>query len=234
MATRRGFLAWGMGSETPCHAICDFNGRLLRQPRNCAERAPGSTVKPLLAGLLAPEERHLCLRQVEAGGRRLDCVHAPVNGPLDVETALAVSCNSWFAQASRRLDGLTVQRAVQAWGGKATAATTADELCLVVLGLERIWFTPGALARAYARLRREGAAAVVRGLEASVRYGTASAGGAGEFEAGKTGTVREGGWFAGWAEREVIAVFVAGGRGGADAVPAARRILAQWHEVSAG
>jgi membrane carboxypeptidase/penicillin-binding protein len=164
----------------------------------------------------------------------MDCSHLPIHGALDLETALAASCNNWFAQAARRLEGLTVQRTVQSFGGRAAAATPV-ELCLVVLGLERIWFTPNALAKAYARLRREGAPAVIRGLEGAVRRGTAmEAGGGSLILAGKTGTVRNGGWFAGWSDAAVIAVFVRGGTGGGDAAPEARRILAEWHGGLAG
>jgi membrane carboxypeptidase/penicillin-binding protein len=143
---------------------------------------------------------------------------------------LAASCNSWFAQAAQRLDGVAVLRAIQARGGRANLAATREELVLAVLGLERVWFTPAVLARAYARLRQEGPASVRKGLEAAITYGTASqAATSGLLQAGKTGTVREGAWFAGWTDRAVIAVFVPGGTGGADAAPIAREILSRWH-----
>jgi len=233
MTTRRSLLASILAPRSECHCICGFDGKVLEQPSLCGPQPPGSTVKPLLAGLLEPGRRFPCQRTLSIGGWRLDCVHAPLQGPLDLETALAASCNSWFAQAAKRLNGVSVQRAIQAWGGQATMAATPDQLVLVVLGLEKIWFTPVALARAYARLRREGSQSVRKGLEAAISFGTAAQAAGGHLVlAGKTGTVRGGAWFAGWTDRAVIAVFVAGGTGGADAAPAAREILKRWHAGS--
>ncbi len=233
MQTRRALFASLLARIPECHCICGLDGKVLEQPSLCAPQPPGSTVKPLLAGLLQPGWRFACQRTLRIQGRRLDCAHAPLQGTLDLETALAASCNSWFAQAAQRLDGVSVQRTIQTWGGRADVVRTKEELVLAVLGLEQVWFTPVALARAYARLRREAPQAVRRGLEAAISYGTAAqASGSGLVQAGKTGTVREGAWFAGWTDRAVIALFVPGGTGGADAAPAAREILRKWHAGS--
>lgn len=227
MLTRRAWFGTLIAAREPCYCICGFDGSVLRAPLACAAQPPGSTLKPLLAGLMGSGWQFRCSRRLRVQGHMLDCAHTPILGPLDLETALAASCNSWFAQAARRLEAGSVQRTIQSFGGRATAARTMDELLLVVLGVEKVWFTPGALAGAYARVRREAGQAVLRGLRAALTEGTAARA-VGLFEAGKTGTVRGGGWFAGWTDRAVMAVYVEGGTGGGVAAPAAREIMARW------
>lgn len=234
MRTRRQFLASLLTPAGPCYAICGLDGEVLEQSGSCAANPPGSTIKPLIATLLNPALRFLCLRRLRVSGLRLDCSHAPIAGPVDVETALAASCNSWFAQAARRLDAAAVMRLIQSEGGQAGGARTEDELTLQVLGIHAVFFTPASLARVYVRLRRTASPAIRRGLEGAMTYGTASRSAGGRLIlAGKTGTVLQGAWFAGWSDREVIALFTPGGAGAADAAPAAAEILAKWRAGSA-
>lgn len=233
MPTRRKVLAALFAPAGPCFVICGFDGRVLKQGGFCGQNPPGSTVKPLIATLLNPALRFPCLRKLRVSGLRLDCSHAPVPGALALETALAASCNSWFAQASRRLEPTAVMRLIQAEGGQAGAARTQDELVLQVLGLHAVFFTPAALARAYARLHQFASPAIRRGLEGAVAYGTASqSAGTPILLAGKTGTVLQGGWFAGWSNRAVIALFLPDSTGAAGAAPAAKEILEKWHAGS--
>lgn len=195
--------------------------------------APGSAVKPLVLGALDGGARWACRRTLELGGHRLDCTHVALAAPLDVATALAASCNSWFAQAAARASAEEVRRTLLRAGAQAELARTPDELALQVLGLERVRFTPLALGQAYCRLAREAPRTMREALARAVSEGTAQlAGVEGLTIAGKTGTARNACWFAGFApvEKPRVAVVVQlnHGRGGADAAPLARELFAWW------
>lgn len=129
--------------------------------------------------------------------------------------------------------------------GKIREVSTPEELQLEAIGADYIQITPLELAAAYRRLallRRETEAAkkytaVFQGLEDSVAYGTAHEAQVPELlpSAGKTGTAGSGkgwthAWFAGyWPAADpvvVVIVFLERGRGGADAAPLARDIVA--------
>ncbi len=233
MLSRRRVLALISAPAGPCFVLSGFTGQVLRQGGSCGPNPPGSTVKPLIATLLNPALRFRCLQRLRIAGRRLDCSHSPIQSPLDLETAIAASCNSWFAQASRRLDPAAVMRLLHSFGAQAGAARSPDEFVLQVLGLQAVFFTPAALVRAYVRLHRSAPPAIRRGLEGAMTYGSASRlAGSPIILAGKTGTIPQGAWFAGWSDRAVIALYAPGGSGAADAAPAALRILAQWHAGS--
>lgn len=228
MLSRRSLLAGFAARVKVSHAVCRMDGSVVNLSPAAGAVSPGSTLKPLYAGLLDPTLRFRCLTKLTVGGHRLDCTHAPLPGAIDLETALAASCNSWFAQAAPRLDPGALVRRVRAQGGEVSSPLTKDQLILTALGIQRVRFTPLALARAYARLSTGVSPTVQRGLRLALENGTAAAA-RGPFIAGKTGTVLEGGWFAGWTEGFAIAVFIPGGNGGADAAPAALRIAQKCH-----
>ena len=195
--------------------------------------APGSAVKPITLLSMTRRGPLHCRRKLEVDGRRLDCTHAPLVTALDAETALAASCNCWFAEHARDLDAGVFLRALLRSGAEARLARTPDELVLQALGLDGVRYAPMALAKAYRELAQSGDAVVRAGLERAVREGTAQLAGLdGLIVAGKTGTSREGAWFAGFAPAQgahvVVVAYLPGGRGGADAAPAAREIFEWW------
>jgi cell division protein FtsI/penicillin-binding protein 2 len=129
--------------------------------------------------------------------------------------------------------------------GKIREVSASEELQIEAIGADFIQITPLESAAAYRRLallRREPEAAkkytaVFQGMEDSVAYGTAHEAQVPELRpsAGKTGTAGSGkgwthAWFAGyWPAAEpvvVVVVFLERGRGGADAAPLARDIIA--------
>lgn len=237
---RRTLLAWplvcGRGSATPAKAwalVRISGGRPLEQ-HGAGSGEPGSTAKPLLATLFPESERYPCPGPLSIAGRRLDCTH-PLLGPADLESALAFSCNNWFARMAQRLDGGAIRDTLRSFGLPAQDPRTADEKTLLSLGLWGVEVTPLQLARAYARLSKSASPEVRRGLARAVDEGTASsAQPPGLRIAGKTGTVVPHAWFAGWAPRDnpevALAVYVSSGRGMTDAAPAAREVLSRWLE----
>jgi peptidoglycan glycosyltransferase len=261
-----------MAGRTGAAVVADVvSGRLLARHRIdiAAGRVatPGSAAKPftLLALIDAGRggARELCGRHLRIGQRRLDCTHAPTAQALDAASALAYSCNWYFArmaleltpdalaQAFRRaglasLTGLA-EREARGWIG---TASNHDELRLQALGEEKVAVTPLGLLSAYRRLalarrRNEPSMApVFEGLEGAVEYGSAQpARVAGLKVAGKTGTSRGPGdqwthaWFAGYAPAArpeiVLVVFIEGGQGGPDAASVAGNIFAAYQRSTA-
>ena len=195
--------------------------------------APGSAVKPITLLSMAQRGPLHCRRKLEVAGRRLDCTHSPLAAAVDAETALAASCNCWFAAHGREMDAELFHRVLLRAGAEARLAQTQDELVLQALGVEHVRFSPMALAEAYRGLATSGDAALRKGLTRAVREGTAQLAGLdGLTVAGKTGTSREGAWFAGFAPAQgaqvVVVAYLPGGRGGSDAAPAARGIFEWW------
>jgi cell division protein FtsI/penicillin-binding protein 2 len=210
------------------------DGALLRADNEAAARnqaaAPGSAIKPWVIEALRPWRLHPCQLRLRIGPHRLDCTHAPLAAPVDAETALAASCNRWFAAQASAADPDAVLARLREAGAEAVRAATRESLQLQVLGLAGVRITPYELARAYLRLAFEGNSVVVSGLRRAVAEGTARAADAGGLEvAGKTGTSGDGAWFAGFAPapapRFVVVVFVPGGSGGREAAPLARELF---------
>ncbi|HKO03927.1 MAG TPA: penicillin-binding transpeptidase domain-containing protein [Candidatus Acidoferrales bacterium] len=190
---------------------------------------PGSSIKPFVlfalleSGRVRPEEPFVCPYKLEISGRRMDCTHPENTGPLYPASALAWSCNNFFAHFAPRLTPEELARALARWGfasathlaageaaGEIIPARAPGELQLQALGVHGIHVTPLELLQAYRRLalrRRDPAAygrslgVVFAGLEASAAYGmSAAARTEGLSEAGKTGTslADEGNWSHGW------------------------------------
>lgn len=203
-----------------------------------AELPPGSAIKPftLKAILRGGAGSLVCRRSLSVAGKVLDCSHPAVSEPMDAATALAFSCNSWFAAMVQRITPDTLWREFQAHGLRAGIARDRDSLILEALGIDGIRCTPLDLARAYRRLaldhlKEAGAfAPVYEGLLESVRRGTSIAAGAapGAPVHGKTGTTRQGAWFAGFNSGIALAILLFQGTGGADAAPIAGEVLAAW------
>ena len=190
---------------------------------------PGSSIKPFVlfalieSGRLRPDEAFVCPYKLEISGRRLDCTHPTDTGPLYLASALAWSCNNFFAHFATRLRPEELARALARWGFAAAPHLAADEIAgeiipahspselqLEALGEYGIHVTPLELLQAYRRLaarRRDPATygrslgVVFAGLEASTNYGMAAAARTeGLTVAGKTGTsiADEGNWTHGW------------------------------------
>jgi cell division protein FtsI/penicillin-binding protein 2 len=211
-------------------------GRILAayHPEVAARRLalPGSSIKTftlmtlLDAGKVTEQTTLMCKRGLTVGGHNLDCTHPDMKQPFDPETALAYSCNSYFATVATRLTPAELRSGFLKYGfgapsglapneatGSVAMASTQPELQMQAIGEWGLQVTPLELLRGYQKLAllapKHDARLdpVFAGLEGSVSYGM------GHLAqpdtaikvAGKTGTslVEEGswrhGWFAGYA-----------------------------------
>jgi cell division protein FtsI (penicillin-binding protein 3) len=211
----------------------------------------------LETGKLRADEPFPCPGKLTIAGHALDCAHPRLAEAMRACTALAYSCNCFVAHVAARLETGELERALERDGfrsttgllgprevaGRLRSAVPPDATRLQALGEEGVSVTLAGLAMAYLRLalRLNGAPRlrpVLEGLEDAVAYGTAQrARIAGAVVAGKTGSVRSAAgvpmaWFAGFAPSRapeaVVAVVLQGYSGGADAAPAAGRILEAW------
>jgi len=193
---------------------------------------PGSSIKTLTlmtlleTGKINERTTLMCKRSLTVGGHQLNCTHPDVKQPFDPATALAYSCNTYFARMATRLspselrDGFVKFGLASASGlapsevtGSISVANTQTELQLQAIGEGGVQVTPLELLRAYQRVALLASdhdarlAPVFAGLEGSVSYGMGHLAqpNAPMKVAGKTGTslVEEGswrhGWFAGYA-----------------------------------
>ena len=193
---------------------------------------PGSSIKTftlitlLDAGKINQQTTLMCKRQLAAGGHNLECTHPDMKLPFDPATALAYSCNTYFATVATRLTPAELRSGFLKYGfgapsgltpneatGRVATAGTQPELQMQAIGEWGLQVTPLELLRGYQKLAllapKHDAMLdpVFAGLEGSVSYGM------GHLAqpdiamkvAGKTGTslVEEGswrhGWFAGYA-----------------------------------
>jgi membrane peptidoglycan carboxypeptidase len=212
---------------------------------------PGSVLKPLvisaliLNGKLAAGDSFLCPGKLAIAGRNFTCSHPPVASPIDIQAALAYSCNCFVAHFAQRLARGELAAALESMGltsgggGRIRPAEDADAIQLQSLGEWGVLLNPAGVAAGFRALalfchRRE-MLPVLEGLEGAVEFGTARrAQVPGLQVAGKTGSARgENGssmaWFAGFAPSRapqvVVAVRLQGRSGGADAAPVAARLL---------
>jgi penicillin-binding protein 2 len=215
-------------------------GRVLAAYRMERARArvasPGSTLKPFT--LAAWIEQHDgaapaawgCPRQLRLAGRRLDCTHPRLALALEPSSALAYSCNCYFAHLARELNPADFARALRRIAGQVSTASNPEELQLQAIGEWGIGMTPAEVLEAYRRLaqdrRKPAFSPIIEGMEGSVEFGTSQLAAApGVRVAGKTGTGRDHAWFAGFTNEVVLVVFLERGRGGADAAPVAGEIF---------
>lgn len=193
---------------------------------------PGSTLKPLLLeyglrhGIVTSETKVFCNRNLRVGERSLPCTHPARESVFSAESALAESCNTYFADMARRFSSRDLETVLREARipHRSLSRATPEERELAMLGLEGVTITPIELARAYRRLSKslEEDGPVVRGLTDSVNYGMANAARVpGMTILGKTGTAKNPreswthGWFAGILPgRLVLVVFVPRGDGG--------------------
>jgi penicillin-binding protein 2 len=204
---------------------------------------PGSAFKPftLLAllqiGKLSPTDSLACRRNLRVDMHDLSCTH-PQTGPLQPVSALAYSCNDFFATFGARLTPSELQAAFKKFGfasatglmrdeaaGFIHLAHTDEERQLQAVGEGDMKVTPLEMLAAYRsialrRIEPNATAAdriVFQGLEEATLYGMARLAAVPELKvAGKTGTPKTddghwtNGWFAGYApaDKPEIAVIV--------------------------
>jgi cell division protein FtsI/penicillin-binding protein 2 len=242
MTSRRSLLlAWAAPSPACVVALRVRDGSIARidNERAAAERLlpPGSAVKPISLAGLTKTQPAACQPRLRISGHVLDCTHVPQIGPIDAETALAASCNSWFARMARQSDPAWMHRTLLRSGADAQLARSLDELQLQTLGLAAVRYSPLRLAEAYRRIALSQEIPVRRALARAVREGTAQLAAIDQLTvAGKTGTTPTSSWFAGYAPandpRIVVVVQLPYGRGGSDAAPLARAIFEWWRNSS--
>jgi cell division protein FtsI/penicillin-binding protein 2 len=219
------------------------------------ERAtPGSAIKPLLLeyalehGIIAPRTQVFCDRHLRIAGRAVDCTHPADRNIFDAESALAESCNRYFAELGRRFSGESLEDALRQarLQHRPVAGADAESRELTALGLENVTATTLELAEAYRNLalRLPAGGPVERGLRESVEYGMAHGAAVGTASGGvtvlgKTGTAKSAGeawthgWFAGiLPARLVVVIFVPHGDGGT-ASALAREFFLQMRAVGA-
>jgi cell division protein FtsI/penicillin-binding protein 2 len=214
-------------------------------------RAPGSTLKPLVAaialrdGAVTDRTTAECHGNLVIGGHNLACSHPRTMTIFDLHQAIAYSCNSWFAQLAEHLTSAQLTTGLRSYQlNPSTVASTPEQRKLLTLGVNGIRITPLQLAQAYRilalRLHQPSLSAVQAGMLDSVRYGMAhNAAVVGLMLAGKTGTVANSsltgtsGWFAGIVfsptqqPSAVIVIAIPHGTG-ADAADLARHCLLDW------
>jgi cell division protein FtsI/penicillin-binding protein 2 len=193
---------------------------------------PGSSIKTftLLALLEADKVNErttlMCRRGLKVDGHNFDCTHPDTKQAFDPATALAYSCNWYFATVATRLTPAEFRDSLLKYGfgapsglapneatGSVALAGTQSELQMQAIGEWGLRVTPLELLRGYQKLallsqnRATKLAPVFAGLEGSVSFGMGHLAqpDAAMKVAGKTGTslVDEGtwrhGWFAGYA-----------------------------------
>lgn len=201
--------------------------------------APGSVIKPLVLTalvelkLLQEDDTYLCSGRLHVSGRQLNCVHPPIATPMNVERAIAYSCNCAVAHWAERTNTNRLGDQMRSLGLNVNSGVR--DVRLLALGEEGISISALQLAQAYRRSRFKDA--VWAGMEGAVLYGTAQRAALPRLHvAGKTGSSGNAisgrvAWFAGLAPSrtpEVITVVMAaGGSGGADAAPIARELWLQ-------
>jgi cell division protein FtsI/penicillin-binding protein 2 len=211
------------------------SGKLLARVGQESTGTPGSVIKPLLLeyaldhGLVRPETQVYCRRNLRIGDRALPCTHPADQTVFTAETALAESCNTWFAEMARRFSGQQLEAALRASYLTHTPMddATLEQRQLAVLGLRGVTTSTLQLAQSYRLLLRNlpTAGPVALGLRNSVAYGMANPAAVPGVEGveilGKTGTASNPGeawthgWFAGALPgRFVVVVYVPRGDGG--------------------
>jgi len=231
------------GTRSSAVVIDWKTGQILAANGPARQDSPGSAIKPLLlnyalkAGIVRSMTTVYCRRDLHVGSRALPCTHPPDRTTFDAETALAESCNTWFAAMARRFPPQQLEDALERTGLRHVSMqhATVEERELAVLGLNGVSVTPIAMARAYREMLQHGPYdAVMRGLRGSVEYGMANNARVAHVNVlGKTGTAanaqtaRTHGWFAGAVPgRFVVVVYVPDGNGAEAAALAGKFIAA--------
>jgi cell division protein FtsI/penicillin-binding protein 2 len=208
------------------------SGAVLARVGQDRRGTPGSAIKPLLLAyalqhsIVREDTQVYCRRNLHVGNRALPCTHPMDNPVFTAQSALAESCNTWFAEMARRYTGPALEAALRGYQVPHDDMSQADvqQRQLAVLGLQGVTVSLTELGQAYLRMLRQVPAdgAVARGLQDSVSFGMANpAAVKGLAVLGKTGTASDPGdawthaWFVGAIPgRFLIVVHVPHGDGG--------------------
>ena len=188
---------------------------------------PGSAFKPftllalLQSGKLKPTDSLVCRRHLHVGSHDLSCSH-PQSGALQATSALAYSCNDFFATFGLRLSAADLRGAFEHAGlsspthlasdeavGFLRSAGSEEERQLQAIGEGDMRVTALAMLAAYRNLALRRTAGnltdaertVFDGLENATEYGMARLASVKNMQvAGKTGTARtdRGAWTNAW------------------------------------
>ncbi len=147
---------------------------------------PGSVIKiatlvaALESGVIGPDTRMLCPREVVIDGRRVSCSHPDLGRPIGPAEALAHSCNGYFAAVAGRLRREALDRALVQLGLPPTLPSVS--LVSAALGVDGARIPADRLLSAFVRLTTgtpglgaETRRVVIEGLRGAAEYGTASA-----------------------------------------------------------
>jgi stage II sporulation protein D len=147
---------------------------------------PGSIIKvatlvaALDSGVIGPDTRMLCPREVVIDGRRVSCSHPDVRRPIGPAEALAHSCNGYFAAVAGRLRREALDRALVQLGLPPTLPSVS--LASAAVGIDGARIPADRLLSAFVRLTTgtSGVGAETRrvvfdGLRGAAEYGTAVA-----------------------------------------------------------
>ncbi|WP_263359722.1 penicillin-binding transpeptidase domain-containing protein [Acidicapsa ligni] len=220
------------GTQGSAVVLDPRTGAVLASAGKQRRGSPGSAIKPLLLeyalehGIVRPEMEVYCRRDLHVGGRALPCTHPADHPVFTAESALAESCNTWFAEMARRFSGPALEEAFHEFHLQHASMNlvNVEQRQLAVLGLDGVSVSPLEMGRAYrdllSRMPRDGV--IARGLRDSVSYGMADpAAVKGVDILGKTGTASDAGeaWTHGWfvgaiPGRYVLVVYVPHGDGG--------------------
>jgi cell division protein FtsI/penicillin-binding protein 2 len=232
LSVKRALASATSGTQASAIVLDAKTGNILASVGDTRGGAPGSVIKPLLLvyalqhGVVSADTSVYCRRTLKVGDRFLPCTHPPDQTVFTAASALAESCNTWFAEMARRLSGPQLEAALKATQLPHLTMNdaTIEERQLAVLGLRGVIASPLQLAQAYRRLFLQAPlpAPVAEGLRGSVQYGMAnSADVPGLNLLGKTGTASNPGeawthgWFAGSLPgRFILVVYVPHGDGG--------------------
>jgi hypothetical protein len=135
----------------------------------------GSLVKPFTA--LAYAQRHRYKYPVyTCHGTASRCWRARPHGQLNIVSALANSCNSYFLEVASQLSGTDMHDVASEFGLDSPGDSLTGS---ALMGLGEDWaISPLHMARAYLELNRRradpGIAEILRGLERSAQSGTGS------------------------------------------------------------
>jgi membrane peptidoglycan carboxypeptidase len=224
--------------------ILDFKtGRLVGRSHDARRGTPGSSLKPLILDyalrhdIVKSDTKVFCKRDLHIGSRLLPCTHPADANVFVAETALAESCNTYFADLAKRFSSQDLADLLRqsdiSYDSRALASIEDREL--MVLGLNGVMVSPLQLALAYRRMALGLAdnSPVGRGLADSVTYGMANGASVSSMTIlGKTGTASNPGeswthgWFAGYVPgKMILVVFVPHGDGGMAALLARKFFL---------
>ena len=221
-----------LGTQASGVAVDLHTGAVIAVTGASGEATPGSALKPLLLqyaldhSIIRAQTQVFCRRALHIGALSLPCTHPAGQDVFTAESAVAESCNSYFADLGKRFSGDSLEAALRQSGlpHRAVNAASPEERELTTLGLRNVRAAPRDLARAYRAMALSAPAdsPVLAGLRGSVDYGMAHAAAtAGLVILGKTGTAADGGerwthgWFAGILPgRFVLVIYVPHGDGG--------------------